>query len=96
MVTSLLRSVDAGLPVTAVRAARGKVARAEPVASLYGSDRVFHVGGFASLEDQLCGLMLNGSYLGPGGSPDRADALVWAVSALLLGERAGVPAVRGL
>lgn len=96
MVISLLRSVDAGLPVTAVRAARGKVARAEPVASLYGSGRVFHVGGFAALEDQLCGLMLNGSYVGPGGSPDRADALVWAVTALLLGERAGVPSVRGL
>ncbi len=96
MVVSLLRSVDAALPVTPVRAARGKVARAEPVASLYGEKRVFHVGSYAALEDQLCGLMLNGSYLGPGGSPDRADALVWALTALLLGERAGVPAVRGL
>lgn len=94
MVTSLLRSVDASLPLTTVRAARGKVARAEPVASLYGEGRVFHVGGFAALEDQLCGLMLNGSYVGPGGSPDRADALVWAVTALLLGQRLGLPAVR--
>ncbi len=96
MVTALLRSVDAALPLTAVRAARGKVARAEPVASLYGEGRVFHSAPFAALEDQLCGLMANGVYAGPGGSPDRADALVWALTALMLGERVALPAVRGL
>ncbi len=95
MVTALLKSVDAALPVLPVRASKGKVARAEPVASLYGEGRVFHNGSFAALEDQLCGLMLNGNYDGPGGSPDRADALVWAVSALLLGQLRSEPTVRG-
>ncbi len=96
MVTALLKSVDCNLPVRPVRAAKGKVARAEPVASLYGEGRVFHAGGFALLEDQLCGLMASGIYAGPGRSPDRADALVWALTALMLGERAGKPAVREL
>jgi phage terminase large subunit-like protein len=96
MVTALLRSVDAALPLAAVRASRGKVARAEPVASLYGEGRVFHSAPFAALEDQMCGLMANGVYAGPGGSPDRADALVWALTALMLGERVALPAVRGL
>lgn len=96
MVTALLRSIDSGLPVKAVRAARGKVARAEPVASLYGEGRVFHAGVFPALEDELCGLLASGIYAGPGVSPDRGDALVWAISALMLGERGGVPGVRGL
>jgi phage terminase large subunit-like protein len=96
MVTALLRSVDAALPIMPVRASRGKVARAEPVASLYGERRVFHAAPFAALEDQLCGLMANGVYAGPGSSPDRADALVWALTALMLGDRIAVPAVRGL
>jgi phage terminase large subunit-like protein len=96
MVTAVLRAIDATLPLLAVRASRGKVARAEPVASLYGEGRVFHSAGFAALEDQLCGLMANGVYAGPGGSPDRADALVWALTALMLGDRVALPAVRGL
>ncbi len=95
MVTALLKSVDSGLPVQAVRAARGKVARAEPVASLYGEGRVFHMGGFPALEDQLCGFMADG-YAGPGASPDHADALVWAIWGLMLGDKAAVPQVRGL
>jgi phage terminase large subunit-like protein len=96
MVPAMLRSVDAALPVMAVRASRGKVARAEPVASLYGERRVFHSQPFAALEDQLCGLMANGVYAGPGVSPDRADALVWAITALMLGDRVALPAVRSL
>jgi phage terminase large subunit-like protein len=96
MVVAQLRAVDAHLPLTAVRAARGKVARAEPVASLYGQGKVFHYGSFPALEDQLCGLLANGVYAGPGQSPDRADALVWALSALMLGPRAGAPSVRGI
>ncbi len=56
--------------------------RAEPVSVLYETGRVVHVGGFAELEDQLCGLLAAGDYAGPGRSPDRADALVWAVSEL--------------
>ena len=96
MVTAMLKSVDARLPVHEVRASRGKVARAEPIASLYGEGRVVHAGAFPALEDQLCGLMANGVYAGPGHSPDRADALVWALTALLLGDRIALPKVRRL
>jgi len=80
------------LPVRLVRAARGKAARAEPVAALYERGRVRHVGQFPQLEDELCGLLAGGTYEGPGRSPDRADALVWALSELMLGRRA-VPRV---
>jgi phage terminase large subunit-like protein len=96
MVTAMLKSVDAGLPIMAVRASRGKVARAEPVAALYAEGRVFHAGVFPALEDQLCGLLMDGRYAGPGASPDRADAAVWAITALLLGDRAGLPGIRNL
>ncbi len=96
MVTAVLKSVDSALPVLEVRASRGKVARAEPVASLYGEGRVWHAGAFPALEDQLCGFLASGVYAGPGASPDRADALVWALTALMLGERRREPAVRGL
>ncbi|MCL9999089.1 MAG: terminase family protein [Erythrobacter sp.] len=84
MVESVLRAADQALPVKLVHASRGKVARAEPVAALYAAGRVRHVGVFARLEDQLCGLLVGGTYAGPGSSPDRADALVWAMSELLL------------
>ncbi|WP_439532086.1 terminase large subunit domain-containing protein [Polymorphobacter sp.] len=96
MVIAVLKAVDSALPVLPVRAARGKVARAEPVASLYGEGRVFHAGHFAALEAQMCGLMSNGVFAGPGRSPDRADALVWALSSLLLGRTRARPGVRGL
>ncbi len=95
MVRAVLQAADQALPVKAVHARRGKVARAEPVAALYEAGRVRHAGMFAKLEDQLCGLMAAGRYEGPGRSPDRADALVWALTELMLGKRAG-PRVRGL
>lgn len=94
MVMAVLRAIDVTLPVSPVRAARGKVARAEPVASLYGADRVCHIGAFPALEDELCGFMASGVYVGPGASPDRADALVWALTALMLDDKIGLPAVR--
>jgi phage terminase large subunit-like protein len=84
MVESVLRAADHSLPVKLVHASRGKVARAEPVAALYAAGKVRHCGVFARLEDQLCGLMVGGDYAGPGRSPDRADALVWALTELLL------------
>ena len=87
MVESVLRAADAVLPVTLVRAARGKVARAEPVAALYEKKRVWHVGAFPALEDELAGLATGGGYEGPGRSPDRADACVWALTHLMLGVR---------
>ena len=95
MVESVLRAADWALPVKLVHASRGKVARAEPVAALYASGRVRHCGMFARLEDQLCGLLAGGSYAGPGRSPDRADAAVWALTELLLG-RVVRPGVRPL
>ena len=95
MVESVLRAAEAGLPVRLVHASRGKSARAEPVAALYERGRVKHVGAFPALEDQLCGMMTGGDYVGPGRSPDRADALVWALSELMLGRRADY-AIRSL
>ncbi|WP_442896925.1 DNA-packaging protein [Erythrobacter sp.] len=95
MVESVLRAADAALPVKLVHASRGKVARAEPVAALYAAGKVAHAGTFAQLEDQMCGLMIGGDYAGPGRSPDRADALVWALTELMLGHSAK-PSVRSL
>ena len=83
MVGSVLRSVDAALPVKLVSATRGKVARAEPVAAWMESGRVRLAGRFPELEDELAGLQAGGSYEGPGRSPDRADAMVWALTALM-------------
>lgn len=85
MVESVLRAADQALPVRLVHASRGKIARAEPVAALYAAGRVRHAGLFPRLEDQLCGMLVGGSFAGPGRSPDRADALVWAMTELLLG-----------
>ncbi|MDP3676258.1 MAG: terminase family protein [Novosphingobium sp.] len=92
MVEAVLRAASVALPLRLVHASRGKVARAEPVAALYESGRVRHAGLFPALEDQLCGLMTGGEYRGPGRSPDRADALVWALTELMLGVR-GEPRV---
>jgi phage terminase large subunit-like protein len=87
MVASVLRAADIMLPVKLVHARQGKSARAEPVAALYESGKVKHAGMFAALEDQLCGLIAGGGYEGPGRSPDRADALVWALTELMLVKR---------
>ncbi|NYT42473.1 DNA-packaging protein [Sphingomonas sp. R-74633] len=95
MVKSVLLGADSGLPVTLVHASQGKTARAEPVSLLYETGKVRHWGVFPALEDELCGLVLGGGYEGPGRSPDRADALVWALTELMLGRRAKA-AVRGL
>ncbi|MDQ8028720.1 MAG: terminase family protein [Brevundimonas sp.] len=93
MVTSVLKAVDRPLPVRTVRATKGKMLRAEPVAALYEQGRVRHAGMFDALEEEL---MLLGAELGEG-SLDRADALVWAVTDLLIdrpGERG--PRIRQL
>ncbi|MFM9934740.1 MAG: DNA-packaging protein [Novosphingobium sp.] len=92
MVEAVLRAANATLPVRLVHATRGKAARAEPVAALYEAGRVRHAGLFARLEDELCGLLPGGAYQGPGRSPDRADACVWALTELMLG-RAGEPRI---
>ena len=82
LVSEVVRQIDPLVPIKAVRAARGKAARAEPVAALYEQGRVFHVGGFGELEDQMCRMTVQG-YEGQG-SPDRLDALVWALHELVI------------
>jgi phage terminase large subunit-like protein len=94
MVASVLRGADVGLPVTLVHAAEGKVARAEPVAVLFESGKAKFAGRFPALEDELAGLTYGGGYEGPGGSPDRADAMVWALTELLVKPQRGLPQVR--
>ncbi len=96
MVESVLKAAALALPVKQVKATRGKAARAEPVSALYAAGRVRHAGHFPELEDEMCGLVLGGGYVGPGSSPDRADALVWALTELMLGGRALGPAVHVL
>jgi phage terminase large subunit-like protein len=89
MVEATLRAVDPAVPFTAVRASRAKAARAEPVAALYEQKRVHHHGAFAQLEDQMCAFSSNFDRATAGYSPDRVDALVWALTELLLAPRAG-------
>jgi phage terminase large subunit-like protein len=82
MVEHVIRTVDANVSYREVTASRGKIARAEPVSALYEQSKVRHVSAFTDLEDQLAAMTGEG-YVGDG-SPDRADALVWAVSDLML------------
>lgn len=93
MVAAVLRAIDPAVPVKAVRATRGKWLRAEPVAALYAQGRVVHARRFPALEDEMCDFGPDG--LSDGRSPDRVDALVWAVTELALG-RGGEPRVRNL
>ena len=85
LVEAVLRQVDATVPVRAVRAMRGKWLRAEPVAALYEQGRVAHVGALPALEDEMSDFGPDG--LSGGQSPDRVDALVWALTELLLKDR---------
>ena len=96
LVESLIRSVDPFLPVRKVSATTNKAARAEPVAALYEQGRVRHVRGLGPLEDQMCRMARTG-YQGRG-SPDRVDALVWALTDLMLDAARAqpVPQVRPL
>lgn len=93
MVEATLRMIDPNVPFRAVRAARGKAARAEPVAALYEQGRVHHVGAFPQLEDQMCAFAPGGQGRFErhrvGYSPDRVDALVWALTELLVDPPAG-------
>ncbi|HET7852011.1 MAG TPA: terminase family protein, partial [Methyloceanibacter sp.] len=82
LVETVIRQVDASVPVRSVRAMRGKWLRAEPVAALYEQGRVAHVGTFPELEDEMSDFGPDG--LSGGASPDRVDALVWALTDLML------------
>ena len=96
MVEAVLRQIDPMLSYRSVHASKGKIARAEPVAALYEQGRVQHVRGLAQLEDQMT-QMTTAGFVGRG-SPDRVDALVWALQDLLI-EPARTwqnPKIRGL
>ena len=80
LVAGNIRAIDPSASVRSVRASRGKYIRAEPVAALYEQGRVHHIGTFETLEDQMCGWTPQGDEK----SPDRMDALVWAVTELLI------------
>jgi phage terminase large subunit-like protein len=84
MVEAVLRGAEAALPVTLVHAADGKAARAAPVAARFERGMAKLAGRFPELEDQLAGLTYGGGYEGPGRSPDRADAMVWALTELIV------------
>lgn len=94
MVRAVLRQVDAGVPLKTVHATRGKWVRAEPVAARYAQGKVKHVDPpLTELEDQMCDFGLDG--LSGGNSPDRLDAMVWAITALSAGYSGG-PRIRAL
>jgi predicted phage terminase large subunit-like protein len=82
MVASVIRTADRSVSFKEVTASRGKAARAEPIAALYEQGRISHIKGLGDLEDQMT-LMTMAGYAGDG-SPDRVDALVWALTELML------------
>lgn len=84
MVRFTVATADRNAAFKEVVASRGKAVRAEPISALYEQGRVHHVGDFPDLEDQLCNFTASG-FIGEG-SPDRADALVWALTELMLGD----------
>jgi predicted phage terminase large subunit-like protein len=93
MVEAVIRTASARVPYREVTASRGKIVRAEPIAALYEQGRIKHVAGMEAMEDQMCAFTADG-YVGDG-SPDRADALVWALTELMLAPQAQ-PALFGV
>ncbi len=90
MVENTFRMIDANVPYRPVWASRGKVTRAEPISALYEQGRVHHLDAFPRLEDQMCAFMVDFNRREMGYSPDRVDALVWALTELMIegdGER---------
>jgi phage terminase large subunit-like protein len=96
MVKSVLQAADPALPVRPAFARFGKGDRAEPVAMLFETGRARLAGAFPELEDELCAMTRGGCFAGPGRSPDRADAMVWALTELLLDKERGEPRIRRL
>jgi phage terminase large subunit-like protein len=84
MIKTIIRNIDPNVPVREVRASRGKATRAEPVSVLYEQHRVHHVGSLPKLEDQMCVMTNDFDPATAGFSPDRVDALVWAISEIML------------
>ncbi len=101
MAAAVLRGADAALPLQMEHAALSKAARAEPVAALFERGEAFFAGTFPELEAELAGLVPGGGYHGPSTgsgrrSPDRADAMVWALWALTQGPKRAMPRIRVL
>lgn len=96
MVEAVIRQIEPNAPVRAVRASRGKAARAEPVSALYEQGKVHHVGALPVLEDEMAEFTRAFDRAAAGWSPDRVDALVWAVTELMLNAAAGEPRMRRL
>jgi phage terminase large subunit-like protein len=96
MVESVLRAASKSVPVMLVFAGEGKSTRADPVATLFEAKRVVIHGRWDALEAQLCGMIAGGGYEGPGRSPDRADAMVWALRELMLKKPRAEPRIRAL
>jgi phage terminase large subunit-like protein len=96
MVEAVLHAAGPRLRVKTVTAHVGKSLRAEPVALLFESGKVRLHGRFPELEAELLGMIAGGGYEGPGASPDRADAMVWALTELMLGPDPSEPRVRRL
>jgi len=93
MVRAVLQQIDPAIPLRTVHATRGKWLRAEPVAMMYQQGKVKHVDPpMESLEDEMCDFGMSG--LSSGGSPDRLDALVWAVTELTARSARREPRVR--
>ena len=96
LIAHLLRQVDPMVPIRTVHATQGKSARAEPVAALYEQGRIRHRGPLPRARRQMTRMTLRG-FVGTG-SPDRVDALVWAITELMLAPAAAwrAPRIRGL
>jgi len=84
MVETIMRQIDPSVPFRAVRATRGKTVRAEPISALYERGLVHHVGTHPELEDQMCAFTSDFDKSRMGYSPDRVDALVWALTDLMM------------
>jgi phage terminase large subunit-like protein len=96
MVRAVLHTADPNLKVKLVPAIAGKSDRAAPVAMLFEAGRVSLAGRFPELEAELLGMIAGGGYEGPGRSPDRADAMVWALTELMLHPERAPPSIRRL
>lgn len=94
MVETILRTIDPQISYAGVFAKKNKKSRAEPVAALYEQGKVHHLGMFEQLEDEMC--QFDHFIMSSKNSPDRVDALVWAVSHLLLNGGVSVPRIRDL
>ena len=96
LVKSVLHTADPSLRVKLVTATVGKAERAAPVAMLFEAGKVVLHGRFPELEAEMLGMIAGGDYEGPGKSPDRADAMVWGLTELMLGPEHAPPRIRSL